>query len=172
MKNKRQNEQSNANFVSREELRRTQNIPQSLQKRVKITMNERPPQMIEEPLNEIIFTPRDTMNSNRPQNIKPNPVQSVPHSHPTKLASQMALLNEVSNANKPGFHAKLQTRLAESVLSSSSSKHSSFFARRHVSEVEAYGMSSNGLLASKDMPSKIQPIRNIVSPKGFFPQNK
>ena len=110
--------------------------------------------MVEEPLNENIFTPRDTINSNRPQNIKPNPVQSVPQSHPTKLASQMALLNEVSNANKPGFHAKLQTRLAESVLSSSS-KHSSFFANRHDSEADGCNINATGLSVSKELPSKI-----------------
>ena len=60
------------------------------------------------------------MNSYQPRVMQPNPDQSVPQSHPTKLASQMAHLNEVSMANKPGFHAKLQTRLAESILSGGS----------------------------------------------------
>ena len=128
--------------------------------------------MVEEPLNENIFTPRDPINSNRPQSIKPNPDQSVPQSHPTKLASQMALLNEVSNANRPGFHAKLQNRLAESVVYSTSSKSSGFFARKHDSEADGISINANGLSVSREAPSKIQPIRNIVSPKGFFPQSK
>lgn len=84
----------------------------------------------------------------------------------------MALLNEVSNANRPGFHAKLQNRLAESVVYSTSSKSSGFFARKHDSEADGISINANGLSVSREAPSKIQPIRNIVSPKGFFPQSK
>jgi len=65
--------------------------------------------MVEQPLNENIFTPRDPVASvrNLPHKMKPEMDQWVPVSHPTKLASQMKLLNEGSMVSRPGFHAKL-----------------------------------------------------------------
>ena len=107
--------------------------------------------MIEEPLNEMVFTPRDTLYSMRPHALQPNPDTSVPRSHPTKLVNQMKHLNAVSQANKPGFHAKLQSRLAESVLSSSAASKKSSFANSGLS----CSIDASAFTLSKEKPSTI-----------------
>ena len=151
--------------------KRTQNIPQSLQKRVKISMIAKP-YAIEEPLNETVFTPRDSVQSNRPAMIQPNPNQSIPR-HPTKLASQMRQLNAVSMASRPGLHSKLQTRISESLLPSdgdASTRRLGMMQSKHTKSHRC-SIDAAAINISREQPSKIQPIRNIMSPKGFFPSS-
>ena len=107
------------------------------------------------------------MQITRPETIQPSKNQSVPR-HPTKLASQMQQLNAVSMASRPGVYAKL-TQGEDS--SSHVSYRKKFFAEKNLDLAQQSSIDTAAINISRELPSQIQPIRNIISPKGFFPAN-
>ena len=84
----------------------TPTVPQSLQKRVKMTITQKPAK-ISPNSNESVLTPRDTVRSCRSQLVtqvsQAPSQQQVPYTQPPLLASQMKQLNDASSTSKFGL---------------------------------------------------------------------